>query len=158
MEKVYNQIEKIIKIIGVIVFICGVIASIPFIFEAISDSDFVGFIVSVAIIVGSFITAICFIGFSVIIEKLKESVNIQKSILQRLNDKIINNNADEIKDIINTVDAQEISGLEKEENQFADLIQKQDKVSKKDNFEGILVTIGVLVAIFLLFIIAVIIF
>ncbi|MCM1115732.1 MAG: zinc ribbon domain-containing protein [Clostridium sp.] len=84
MNRIYEKTGKIIRIIGVLTFACGMIVSLRFIWEAIDYSDFDAFLIAIGIIIGSFVSAMMIIGFSIIIEKLKESVEIQKSIWEKL--------------------------------------------------------------------------
>lgn len=82
---IVNKIEKIIRIISVVTFLSGVIISLRFIWESIDCYDFEALFIAIAIIIDSFILSIFMMGFSVIVQKLKESVNIQNEILRRFN-------------------------------------------------------------------------
>lgn len=84
MEKISENIEKIIRVIAVLTFIGGFLVSLRFIWEAIDYSDFDTFLISIAILVGSFVTAVFIFGFSITIEKLKENVSDQKVIIRAL--------------------------------------------------------------------------
>jgi len=112
LEKISSNIAKIIKFIGVITFICGFIVSLRFIWEAIDYSDFDAFLIAIAILIGSFISAVFILGFSIIIEKLKESVGNQEEIIKLLNkdnieEKSTNNESDNVSDIVQSKELDE---------------------------------------------------
>lgn len=151
MKKIYEQIEKIIRIIGVLTFIGGLIVSFRFIWEAIDYSDVDSFLIAIGIIIGSFVSAIMIVGFSVIIEKLKKIVDNQNTILKKF-DK--DNNDCQIEKIVSydDIDKQNIE-FEKELYTATPSLQILDDNKKSNNKEdkkAIILAMAILAMIFLI--------
>lgn len=72
-----NQIGKVLNIIGKIVIGLGVIGSV-ILWAILIDEDIIGFTISLAVFISTFVSGMMFIGFSEVIFLLQENLNANK--------------------------------------------------------------------------------
>ncbi len=78
-----NGVGKTLRIIGILVAVCGILVGAYL--YATSENLL---LISIAVVIGSFISGMLFIGFAEVIFLLQDSVNVQEKILSK-EDKIL---------------------------------------------------------------------
>ena len=86
-----NVVAKILRVIGYLVAVCGVLAGI----HLYNTSENLVFI-AVAVAIGSFVVCMLFVGFAEVIFLLEEGIYKQDEIIRKQNQILVENHRDDL--------------------------------------------------------------